>query len=155
MEAPAMKRVLVLWALAGPLILAGAALAEPVHTRLTREKSGDHLYSFTVKVKRVKEGGAEFLQFAVTARLKDPNTPRLPRLAGALEIFDGKALVSSCDVRQGESKGGVTFSFRVAARYAERSRFTFAETLGPEGEGQGFYYWFYLSDFARGGPDPE
>jgi hypothetical protein len=151
-----MKRVLVLWALAGLLILAGAAMAETVHTRLTREKSGDHLYSFTVKVKRVKEGGAEFLQFNVTARPKDPKAPRLPRLAGTLEVFDGKALVSSCDVRQGGDKGGMSFSFRVAARYAERSRFTFAETLGPPvGEGQGFYYWFYLNDFARGGPDPE
>jgi hypothetical protein len=153
MEAPAMKRVLVLWALAGPLILADAALAETVHTRPTREKTGDHLYSFTVKVKRVKEGGAEFLQFTLAARPKDP---RLSRLAGTLEVFDGKALVSSCDVRQGGDKGGMSYSFRVAARYAERSRFTFAETLGPPvGEGQGFYYWFYLSDFVRGGPDPE
>src|SRR5262245_46213277 len=123
-----MKRVLVLWTLTGHLILVGGALAETVHTRLTREKTGDHLYSFTVKVERVKEGGAEFLLFTVTARPKDPKAPRLPRLAGTLEVFDGKAPVSSCDVRQGGDKGRMTFSFRVAAKYAERSRFTFAET---------------------------
>jgi hypothetical protein len=123
-----------------------------VHTRLSKGKTGDHLYSFTIKVERAKDGDAEVFQFRVTAKPKNLKAPRLPCLSGALEVFDGKRLVSVCDVRRGGRDGQLSFSFRVAARYAEKSRFTFAETLGEQGEGQGFYYWFYLKDFAE--PEP-
>jgi hypothetical protein len=41
--------------------------------------------------------------------------------------------------------GTLSFTFRVAAKYAELSRFTFAESFGEAGA---FYYWFDLGDFA-------
>ena len=45
-----------------------------------------------------------------------------------------------------ERGGEISYSFLVAAKYIEKSRFTFGEILSVEGDGA--YYWFYLKDFA-------
>jgi hypothetical protein len=152
MEAATVRPLSVLLLLACSVIVASQARAETVSTRLTREKTGDHLRSFTVKAERLTETGAtgagKVLEFHVTTKPKPGRGPGLPRRSGTLEIFDGKKLVSSCEVRATERDGQVTFTFRVAAKYAEGSRFTFAETL-DNGLSDGFYYWFYLKDFVE------
>jgi hypothetical protein len=144
------KPLIVLPALVGCLVVAGPVRAERTSTRLTREKTADHLYAFTIKAERLTESDVgEFLQFTVTVKRKDAKAPRLPHRSGRLEVFDGKQFVSSCDVRPTAGRDGeLSFSFRVAAKYAEKSSFTFAETVNlPIGD-QGFYYWFHLAEFV-------
>lgn len=133
------------------LTTAAAVRAETVTTRLTPAKPGDNLWSFTVKAERHKDGKAgEQLEFRVTAKPKDAKF-RLPRRTGTLEVFAGKEVVSSCDVRPTESDGTTAFTFRVAAKFAAGSRFTFSETADPPHESQGFHYWFDLADFTEPG----
>jgi hypothetical protein len=153
MGALAMKLVTVLSVLVGSLIVAGQVRAETIHTRLTREKTSDHLYSFTIKVERLKETEAgEFFEFHVTVKAKNAGGHiAQPHRSGELKVFNGKELVSSCYVKPTERDDEQSFSFRVAAKYAEKSRFTFAETPDhPDArERGGFHYWFYLKDFVE------
>lgn len=142
-------------ALVTALTVAGSARAETVSTRLTPKKTGDHLWSFAVTVERQKEGAGEFLQFRVTAKPTNAgNVAPLPHRCGTLSVFAGKEFVSSCEVRPTERDGELSFSFRVAAKYAEKSTFIFAETPDHEAERGGFYYWFYLKDFADAPAEP-
>ena len=65
--------------------------------------------------------------------------------SGEVRLFDGKEIISSSNVQMTESNGELSFSFKVTAKYAEKSGFIFAAT---DREGQGAHYWFYLKDFA-------
>jgi hypothetical protein len=115
-----MKLVTVLSVLVGSLIVAGQVRAETIHTRLTREKTSDHLYSFTIKVERLKETEAgEFFEFHVTVKAKNAGGHiAQPHRSGELQVFNGKELVSSCYVKPTERDDEQSFSFRVAAKYA-------------------------------------
>lgn len=148
-----MKLVTALSVLVGSLIVVGQVRAETIYTRLTREKTSDHLYSFTIKVERLKETKAgEFFEFHVTVKAMNAGAHIAhPHRSGELEVFNGKKLISSCHVQPTRRDGELSFSFRVAAKYAEKSRFTFAETPDhPDSPDLGgFYYWFYLEDFVE------
>jgi hypothetical protein len=131
------------------LLLAGPARAERSSTRLTPGKADNGPLTFTITAERVTESGGEVIEVKVTVAPKDPKQPRLPHRTGRLEVRDGAALVASCDVRPtGRDDTGLTFTFRVAPKYAAASTFTFAETVNlPVGD-QGAYYWFHPGDFA-------
>jgi hypothetical protein len=155
MEYPAMKLATILSLFLGSVSLAHLAQAETIYTQITPEKTGDHLYDFTIEVERLKESEkeGEFLKFKVTAQSKNPGGAiRNGRRTGKLEIFKGEEFVSSADVQSTPRDGALTFSFRVTPKYAAKSRFTFAETPPerPGGElGEGFFYGFALQDFAK------
>jgi len=148
-----MKLVSALAILVGCVAVAGQVLAERTSTRLTREKTSDQLFSFTIKVERVKQKGAgDLLEFNV--KVKSENSGghiKDARLSGYLEVLnEEQQLISSCHVQSTGRDGELSFSFRVAAKYAEQSRFVFGETDPSLAEhGQGRYYWFYLKDFVE------
>ncbi len=155
-----MKLVTVLSVLAGSLIVAGQVRAERTSTRLTTEKTSDHLYSFTIKVERLKTiDRGDLVEIHVTVKTKNAGAHiAKPHRSGKLEVFNGKEFISSCDVQPTGREEELSFSFNVAVKYAEKSRFIFAETDPSQAEfGQGFYYWFYLKDFVEPGvgADPE
>src|SRR5262245_55551652 len=139
-EVPAMKIVPGLLGLACSLLVAGQAGAETWSQRVTPEKPDDNV---TVKVERHKEGDVEFLQFRVTVKLKDVN--ELSRRSHVLRVYNGKEFISSCEVHPTGSDGARVFSFRVAAKYAEKSMFSY--TLSSDFDSIG--YWFYLKDFVE------
>jgi hypothetical protein len=145
-----MKLVLALSLLVGSLLVAGQVRAEAVSTRLTKEKTEDHLYAFTIKSERVKEAEAgEFFEFRVTVKRKDAKAPRLPNRSGELCVFNGKKFVSSSKLEPTGRDGELSFSFRVAVKYAEKSYFMFSETVETGDGVSGFYYSFYLKDFVE------
>jgi len=122
---------------------AGPARAETLYERLTPGKTADNLYSFTIKAERQKdEKAGEYLAFHVAVKPK-PGAGSGHR-SGTLEVFAGKEFVSSCEVRPAEKGGELSFSFRIAAKYAAKSRFTFEENFGRPGA---FTYWFHPADF--------
>ena len=144
-----MKHLPALLVLGCALVCVNGARAETVTTRLTPKKTSDHLYTFTIKVERVRAiDTGKYLQFHVTVKPKPENTHPLPHRAGTLLVYAGKEFISSCDVQSTERKGELLFSFKVATKHAEKSKFMFAESHGPESERGGFYYWFYLADFV-------
>lgn len=139
-----MKLVVVLLVLVSSLLGVGQAAAESWSKRLTREKTSDEMYSFTIKVDRLKETDVgEFLQFHVT--VKGLDLEELPHRSGELRVFNGKEFVSSSDVQPTGPAGKRSFSFRVAAKYAETSTFRYAQN----GEFGHISYWFYLKDFVE------
>lgn len=130
------------------VLAAGPARAETVSKRLTPGKTDDNLYSFTIKAERQKdEKAGEYLAFQVTVKPKPGAGSGLR--SGTLEVFAGEEFVSSCEVRPAEKDGELSFSFRIAAKYAGKSRFTFAELLG---EFDAAYYWFHPGDFITAAP---
>jgi hypothetical protein len=140
MEAPAMKIIPGLLGLACSLLVASPVGAETWSQRLTPAKPNEN---FIIKVDRLKEADVgEFLQFRVTVKLKDSTD--VPRRSHVLSIFDGKEFISSCEVQPIGPDGERVFSFRVAAKYAEKS--TFSYSLSSEFDSIG--YWFYLTDFV-------
>lgn len=142
-----MKLVPVLFGLVCSLLVAGQVGAESWSIQLTPKKTNE---SFTIKVDRLKETDkGEFLQFHVTVKLKDNKV--LPMRSRELRVFNGKEFVSSCEVQPTGSDGERLFSFRIAAKYAEKSTFTYAET---NGRGDHIGYWFYLKDFVEPKPEP-
>jgi hypothetical protein len=144
------KPLAALLVLAGSLVVASPVRAETVSTRLTPKKTGDHLYSFAIKVERLRENDTgEFLEFHVTVKpTKAGKAARLPRRSGRLDVYAAKKeLVVSCEVQPTGRDDEVSYSFRVSAKHLGHATFTFAETAG-EAEFGGFYYWFYLADFA-------
>jgi hypothetical protein len=149
-----MKHVSALAILVGCLAIAGQVLAGRTSTRLTREKTSDQLFSFTIKVERVKQKGTgETFEFHV--KVKSENSGghiKDARLSGYLEVLNGttQELISSCHVQSTGRDGELSFSFRVAAKYAEQSKFVFGEADPTMAErGHGNYYWFYLKDFVE------
>jgi len=151
MEALTVRSLPVLLALVGSLIVVSQVQAERTSTRMTPATLRDQPLSFTIKVERFKdEKKGEYLRFHVTVRAKDGKAPLSPRRATALEVFDGEAVVSSCSVQPADPGVEVSYSFLVAAKYAEKSTFLFGEVLGtPDGPAAGRYYWFYLKDFVE------
>jgi hypothetical protein len=139
MEDVAMKRAPVLSVLLCSLLAAGQAGAESWTKRVTPKKPGPLIVK-AHQLEDVKEG--KVYQFHVTVKLRDDF--KLPRHSRLLEIFDGKHFVSSCEVQPTGPNGERTFSFRVAAKYLEKSKFTYTDF----GEGDQIGWWFYLKDFA-------
>jgi hypothetical protein len=125
-------------------------------TQLTRANVNDQPFSFTIKVERIKDGkkGAR-LRFHVAVKAKaakagppaDAKEKLPPRHVGVLEVADGEAVIATCNIQPEEVGGEETYSFEVAAKYAEKSSFTFGEVTGGRGGAEGRYYWFYLKDF--------
>lgn len=146
-----MKSLAVLFAFAGCLIVVGQAQAERTSTQLTPATVKDQPLSFTIKCEQFKDKKkGECLRFHVTAKAKEGNAALAPRRATVLEVFDGEAVVSSCSVQSVEADGELSYSFLVAAKYAEKSTFLFGEVLDtPNGFPAGRYYWFYLKDFVE------
>jgi hypothetical protein len=139
-----MRLVTVLSVFVACLAVAGQVRAESWSKQLTRENTGDQAYSFTIKVDRLKEADVgEFLQFHVT--IKGEDLKELPIRSYELRVFDGKEFISSCQVQPTVRDGERTFSFRVAAKYVEKSTFTYAQRGGFSHIG----YWFYLNDFVE------
>jgi len=130
------------------LAAAGPAQAARSTTRLTPANVAEQPLSFTVKAERVvddKKGKS--LGFRVAVAKKDKGGVP-PRRAAQVEVYDGAAFVASCPAQETVQDGRVSYSFEVAAKYAEKSTFGFYEDLStPGGPPAGRYYWFYLTDF--------
>ena len=62
---------------------------------------------------------------------------------GLLLVYNGKEFVSSSEVEPTVPDGERSFSFRIAAKYAEKSRFTYSESNKDS-----IGYWFYVQDFV-------
>ena len=158
-----MKLIYVLLVLVCSLLVAGQVGAETWSKQLKRDKTSDQMYSFTIKVEPLKRAHnlaqiddvGEFLQFHVTVKLvasaeqlKEARKQGWrPQYSGELRVFDGKKFISACNVQPTRRDAELSFTFQVAAKYAEKSGFTFAQTEGEEGSG--IYYWFYLKDFVE------
>ena len=148
-----MKSLAALFVLAGTLLAVTSVRAENWSKRLTPKQSADDMCSFAIKVQPVKtvqdfeyqDRKGEFLAFHVTVKPKGGLLPKDLQRTGQVRLFDGKQFISSSNVQMTESDGEMSFSFKVAAKYAEKSGFIFAAT---DNEGQGAHYWFYLKDFA-------
>ncbi len=148
-----MKPLHTLLALVCFVSINGTVRAERVTTHLTREKTSDHLYSFTITVERQKDNSlGDYLEFRVMVKPKDSKATGLPRRSGTMEVFADKEFISSCEVQLTERDGELVYSFRVAVKYVERSKFIFAETIKQADDAQGFFYWFYLKDFVEPAP---
>ena len=158
-----MKLIYVLLVLVCPLLVAGQVRAETWSKQLKRDKTSDQMYSFTIKVEPLKrardlaqgEDVGEFLQFNVAVKpvgsaeqLKEARKQGWrPHYSGELRVFDGKKFISACNVQMTQRDAELSFTFQVAAKYAEKSGFTFAQTEGAwDG---GISYWFYLKDFVE------
>jgi hypothetical protein len=150
-----MKTLVSLFVLAGTFLVADLARAENWSKRMTPKQTADEMYSLTIKVEPVKrapnlEGKddvGEFLEIHVAVKPKGPSKdlPKDLHHSGEVRIFNGKDFISSSNAQPTESDGEWSFSFKVAAKYAEKSGFIFAAT---DREGQGAHYWFYLKDFV-------
>jgi hypothetical protein len=150
-----MRTLAAFFVLAGTLLVADLVRAENWYKRLTPKQADDGMYSLTIKVDPIKrapniEGKddvGEFLEFHVAVKPKGPGQDwyQVLRHSGELRIFNGKNFISASNVQMKQGDGVWSFSFQVAAEYAEKSAFTFAAT---DREGQGAHYWFYLKDFV-------
>jgi hypothetical protein len=150
-----MRTLAALFILAGTLLVADFVRAENWYKRLTPKQTADEMYSLTIKVEPIKrapniEGKddvGDFLKFHVVVKPKGPGKDWYKDLrhSGKLRIFNGKEFISASNVQMKQDDGVWSFSFQVAAKYAEKSGFTFAAT---DREGQGAHYWFYLKDFV-------
>jgi hypothetical protein len=157
-----MKLVKALLVFVGSLLVAGQAGAETWSKQLTRGDTSDQMHSFTIAVEpleRVRnlveiDDVGEFLQFHVTvkpvaspAQLKQAREQGWrPHYAGELRVFQGKKFIAACKVQPTRRGEELSFTFQVAAEYAEKSGFTFVQTEGDHGR---ISYWFYLKDFVE------
>ena len=149
-----MRALATLFVLAGTLLVTDFVRAENWYKRLKPKQTADEMYSLTIKVEPIKwasnfEGKddlGQFLEFHVAVKPKGPSNDWTKYLhhSGEVRIFNGKDFISSSNVQMTQTKGEWSYSFRVAAKYAEKSGFIFAAT---DSEGQGAHYWFYLKDF--------
>jgi len=146
-----MKNFIMLSMLLGGLLLVTPAQAERTSTRLTPEKTSDHLYSFDIQVEPQAEKEVKVLEFTVTVKPKEGKTFSLPRLATVCRVFDGEEFIAECDLEPIKGDGEVKYSFRVARKYLAKSQFIFGNTLDgdPDLRLQGAYLWFYLGDFVQ------
>lgn len=139
-----MKHVSFSLVLVASLLVAHQVRAESWSKQLTPKMTGDDSCKVTVKVDRLEESGVgEFLDFHV--RVKSFDSKDLPNRSGILRVFSGKEFVSSCRLQPTGSNGDRSFSFRIAAKYAEKSTFTYAQT----GESDYISHWFYLKYFVE------
>lgn len=137
-----MKRTPLLLVLVCSLLAADPAEAESWTLQVTPKKPGPLI----IKVHQLKDAReGEIYQFHVTVKLSDDDF-KLPKHSRLLEILNGKEFVSSCEVQPtGPGPDGErTFSFRVAAKYLEKSKFTYTDF----GVGNQIGWWFYLKDFV-------
>ena len=153
----------VLLVLVCSLLVAGQVGAETWSKQLKRDQTSDQMYAFTIKVEPLKRARnlaqiddvGEFLQFHVTvkpvasaAQVQEARRHGWrPHYSGELRVFDGKKFIAACNVQPTRRDAELSFAFQVAAKYAAKSGFTFAQTEGEEGSG--IYYWFYLKDFVE------
>jgi hypothetical protein len=163
-----MMRVMFLSLIAALQLCAAPVAAESWAKRLTRNETGDQMYSFTIKVRRLEKAdipalidparpiaAGEFLEYHVTARpvataeqLDEAHKQGWrPRYSGKLRVFSGNEFISACELQPTRREAELSYSFQVAAKYAAKSAFTFALTEGEAGDG--ISYWFYLQDFAE------
>jgi hypothetical protein len=146
-EALAVNSSSALWILLCVPILVRPVAAETMSTQLTPANIRDQALSFTIKVERISDGTKEEkLNFRVTVEPKVPAVPLSPVHSAALQVLDGKAFVADGLLGGSEGGGRVSYSFRVAAKYAATSKFIFNESPG---DFDNRYYWFYLKDFAE------
>jgi hypothetical protein len=134
----AMKLIPVVLVLAWSLLVARQVVAEPWSKQLTPQKPDEN---FTIEANRVK--GTDILQFRVTVKLKDNKD--LPVNKSTLRIFDGQEYIALCPVQSSGPEGERVFVFRVAAKYAEKSKFAYTQASDFDFNS----YWFYLKDFAE------
>jgi hypothetical protein len=147
------KHLAALFVLAGALLAAMPVHAENWHKRLTPKRTADEMCRFAIKTEPIKTAQSlddkdqkgDFLEFHVTVTPKGGPLHKELHCSGEIRIFDGKDFISSSKVQMSETEGVLSFSFKVAARYSEKSGFIFAAT---DREGQGAHYWFYLKDFV-------
>jgi hypothetical protein len=139
----------------GTLLVANLVRAENWYKRLAQKQTADEMYSLTIKAEPIKRAAniegkddvGEFLEFhvAVKPTSSDKDWYKTEHHSGDLRLFNGKDFISSSNVQMKQGDRVWSFSFQVAAKYAEKSAFTFAAT---DREGQGAHYWFYLKDFV-------
>ena len=107
--------------------------------------------SFTITVNRFKgDKEGKYLRFDVKVKAKPGKAPLSPYLSTVLDVFDGEEVVSSALLKGTERDGEILYSYLVAAKYAEKSKFTFGELLAtPSSQSlpPANHYWFYLKDF--------
>jgi len=159
-----MKLITALLVLMCPMLVAGRVEAETYSKQLKGGETSDPMYSFTIKVEPLKTAPnlarndsdvGEFLQLKVTVKpvgsmeqLKEARKQGWrPIYSGELRVFDGKKFICASNVEPTRRGEELSFSFQVAAKYAEKSGFTFTQTEG-EFDG-GISYWFYLKDFVE------
>jgi hypothetical protein len=136
-----MKRAIFLFALMCSIFFAGQVRAETWVEQVTPKKKARPGDTFTIKVQRLKQGqGDEVLEVHVTVKLD--HSIKMPVRQGLLLVYNGKEFVSSCEVEPTVQDGERSFSFRIAAKYAEKSRFTYSESNKDS-----IGYWFYVQDF--------
>jgi hypothetical protein len=125
--------------------------AARITKQLTPTNVDDQLHFFSIDVERIKDGKQDSrFRFALTVKAKYAGHPLSPRRSTELQVVDGKELIVSCGIEPSEGGGKVTYTFTVAAKYAENSKLGFYEDLsGPSDEPAGRYYWFYLNDFLE------
>jgi hypothetical protein len=148
-----MKNLAALFVLAGTLLAATSVRAENWYKRVTPKQTADEMCFFAIKAEPIKTAQAlddkdqkgEFLEFRVTVTPKGGPLHKDLHCSGEVRIFDGKDFISSSKLQMSERDGVLSFSFKVAAKYSEKSGFIFAAT---DIEGQGAHYWFYLKDFV-------
>jgi len=136
-----MKRATFLFALMCPLVFAGQVTAETWIEQVTPKKTARLGDTFTINVQRVKQGaGEEVLEVHVTVKLD--HSIKMPVRQALLLVYNGKEFVSSCHMEPTVQDGERSFSFRIAEKYAEKSRFTYSESNKDS-----IGYWFYVQDF--------
>src|SRR5262249_55734951 len=147
-EVAAMKLATVLFALVGPMLVASQAAAQTWSKRLTPKKTDNSIApgnSFTIKVQRLKDGqNGELLQVHVTVKL--PDDKYLSLRQGILHVANGKEFVSSCELQPTGREGDRSFSFRISAKYAEKSTFTYTQHAIALDT---IAHWFYIQDFVE------
>ncbi len=137
-----MKRATFLFALMSSILFAGQVTAETWIEQVTPKKTARPGDTFTIKVQRIKQGqGEEVLEVHVTVKLD--NSIKMPVRQGLFDVYNGKEFVSSCKVEPTVRDGERSFSFRIAEKHAEKSRFTYFESNFDS-----IGYWFYVQDFV-------
>ena len=173
-----MRLAAIFAVIVGSLAVAGPLRAETVFFRLSPDKkiddsltikvepvpkkeAGDPMLfrdkfgRFTIKVERIaKKDAGDVLVFHVTVNQKDVGVGN--RRSGRLAVFNSKEDLDKSHVFGGPTRveptsrdEKLTFSFRVAAKDIEKSRFTYSETEGDRDLGDGHFYWFNLNDFVQ------
>lgn len=132
-----------------PPVLSGSAHADSIETHLTAENIEGQSLSFKIGVKEVKP----LKEFTITVKRKKGRLS--PFLEGSLSLYDGENHVASCRIKGIRDKDEVIYSFQVAPKYLDKSKFTFWEMGHANGIAMpsGDFFWFSLKEFASGWKD--
>ncbi len=147
-----MKFLSLVFVLVGFLIFPYQLQGANLYIRLTPTTIQKQSRAFTITVNSFKDAKkGEYLRFNVKVKAKPGESPLSPILVTELEVFDGEAVISSSLLQGTERDGEILYSFLVAAKYTEKSKFTFGEIACTE-DGEPLpaanHYWFYLKDFS-------